>query len=450
MHSPGWSPEKIQMFMGSKTSVFVKKLNKNLLYSCSDKQTISIVAFVILIQILGVIVGTSLFQPGYSHNDGNIFSKLLTWDGKWYLVIGNHAYVWNQAYCAQHYCQIAFFPLQGVIDKFLLTLLGHNGVVAGIIILSWIFGILSIFCFARFARSVMGSAAKNAIFLYAFYPGSVFCLMGYPVGIFSIFIILALHYAIKDRWWWSAFFLGLASSAAPTAVFVGFPIGLYYLHKKAVDLKAQPFLMNAVGWTGLALSGLILFMLYQYLAFGDATAFITAQTPWGGVISVREKLAHLVNLSWYVHDYNRTTSNFTIAYHQLIAQHNGTSILVNGAKVHMLDFVEMILQSTLNIVFFVLGILGIVLTWFFVEGKKSRQIICASGLSVFLGYMWFLLASAVAMQSTIRLLYPAMAIFIGLGGFSYKFKVFEYALYPFFVVCTFFQIAFVVAGYVVI
>lgn len=450
MHNPGWSPEKIKMFMVSKTNVFIKKLNGNLLYFYSDKQTILIVAFVISIQILAILVGTSLFLPGYSHNDGNIFNRLLAWDGKWYLAIGSHAYVWNQAYCTQHYCQIAFFPLQGVIDKFFLALLGHNGAVIGIIISSWIFGILSIFYFAKLARSVMGGGAKNAIFLYAFYPGSVFFLMGYPVGIFSIFIILALHYAIKDRWWLSAFFLGLASSAAPTSVFVGFPIGLYYLNKKAFDLKAQPFLINAVGWAGLALSGLILFMFYQYLAFGDATAFITAQAAWGGVISVREKLSHLLNLNWYLYNYRVSTNNFTIAYHKIIAQHNGTSIFVSGENVHMRDFVEMILQSTLNIVFFVLGIMGIVLAWFFVEGRKSRQLICAAGLSVFLGYMWFLLASLMSMQSTIRLLYPAMAIFMGLGGFSYKFKIFEYILYPFFVVCTFFEIAFVVSGYIVI
>ena len=426
-----------------------KPLKSACLAVWSDKQTIKIILFLAAVQILGLLTGILFLPHGHAYTAGNILNKLLAWDGRHYLIIAQNGYIWDPTYCTTHFCNLAFFPLQGLIDRLFLFIFTPNVAIAAILLSSWALGVASIFYFARLARSVMGQGAGNAIFLYAMYPGSAFYLMGYPTGIILLTIILALHNALTQQWWRSALWIGLGSAAGSASIFIGLPIGIYYLFdqfKRYLILRAG---FNSLGWASLALSGLLLFMAYQYISFSDATAFMAAQIPWTGSVTFATKISLLTTFHTYVASYLGYLYWYKFAFHTLLLQHGNEIIFLQNAKWHLCDFIQMVIQAGLNLFFFALAWTGVMSGVFFISGKKARILLCASSLCILFSYEWFILATNWSMESTIRLLFPAIAIFLGLGGLCYKFKFLEYGLFPFFTIVTFWQMASVTSGFIV-
>lgn len=413
----------------------------------ADKKTLKTVLFLGLVQMLGALAGCLLFPYGQAYIHGPIFDKLLAWDARYYLAIGQHGYTWNKAYCTVHFCSLAFFPLQGLIDRVFLFLFSPLGARVAIFLSSWAFGAASIFCFARLARCVMRQGADKAVFLYALCPGTVFFAMGYPTGLMLLLIILALHNALEQKWWRSACLIGIGSAAGSAVVFAGAGIGIYYLVEQVRQRITLRACLNILGWAGLSLSGLLLFIAYQYLALGDATGFVTAQLPWSGVASFSTKIARLGTVYWHVAYLLETLDWYHTAFHSLLRQNGNEIVMLQHVGLHIDDFIEMVVQAFFNLSFYVLAWIGLALCVFFVVGRKAKILLCGSGLCVLLGYEWFILATEWNMEATIRLLSPSVALFIGLGGACHKVKLVEYTLFSLFTAVSILQMALVVSGF---
>lgn len=416
-------------------------------FFCADKQTLKIVGFLVVVQVLGIVAGLTVFPHGYAYQSESLFHKFITWDGLQYISIATKGYTGAPAYCAQHFCNIAFFPLQGLIDKVFIFVFGQNLSFFFIFLSSWCFGLLSIFFFARLARAIMGDQARSSIFLYALYPASGFYLMGYPTGLLSLLIILSFHKAIQNKWWQAALCIGLGTATAPTMVFAGFPLGAYYLFYQLRQGKFPISVLNILGWGIAALSGLILFMVFQYFAFGSTLAFITGQQPWGVDPTAIEKLKRLTTLKWYFGFYEMTINWATKYNIDLININPPKTIHFQNMNVHPADFFEFIFQSIANLIFFALALVGVISAWFFCKPMNARIIICVSGCCALLGYMWFMLATNQGMTSTIRLIFPAVSMFFGLGGLSSRVEALEYTLFPIFTLFSFLEVAYTVSGY---
>lgn len=422
--------------------------SKSAAFFRSEKETTRIVLLLVVTQCLAILCGSTIFPHGYQYLPGSILHKLITWDGQHYLQIGQQGYSWNEAYCTKNYCNIAFFPLQALLDKAALFIFsstfGMKGALAVIVLVCWLFGLASIFLFARLARSVMGHGAKNAIFLFAFYPGSTFTLMGYPEGLMMILSILAVHFSVQNLWWRAALCIGIGTATSPAMVFVGLPIGIYYFFYELKSDKLYYSPIKIAAWAVLALSGLFLFMGYQYYKFGTFTAFIIAQQAWGVAPDFAVRIQRLFTPAWYLAYYHTVMVWIDVASHYPINGLWMNGFALQGQVLHMSDFFEFVIQSLSNLLFLLIAALGTILSWFFCSNKRAKYIVCSVGACVVFGYLWFQVAN---MQATIRLLFPALSIFIGWGGLSNKFKTLEYWLFPLFVVFTFFSLACVMSGY---
>lgn len=420
----------------------------------SEKDTTRVVLLLVVTQCIAILCGLTVFPHGYQYIHGDISHKLISWDGLHYLQIGEQGYSWNEAFCIKNDCNIAFFPMQGLFDKAILfvfsPVFGANAARFFIILTSWLLGLVSIFFFARLARFVMGHSAKSAIFLFAFYPGSVFILMGYPVGLIMILSILAVHFSLQNLWWRAALCIGIGTATSPVMVFVGFPIGIYYLFYELKNDKFYYSPIKIAAWAILALSGLLLFMAYQYYKFGTFTAFIVAQQAWGGASDSALKIQRLLTPSWYLGYYRTVLTWINFASHHPVNGLWMDGFKIQGQVLHLTDFIELLAQSIFSLVFLLIAVLGTILSWFFCGDKRARYILCSVGACVVLGYLWFQAAAGMNIQSTIRLVFPALSIFIGWGGFSNKFKTIEYWLFPLFVIFTFLSLAWEVSGYNVI
>jgi hypothetical protein len=385
-------------------------------------------------QIFGAVFGRLLLEPEIQYKAGSLFQQLLSWDGKWYYNIGEFGYFWNPAIVKTYYQDVAFFPLQGILDFFCILIAGPNAVPL-VLLLSWGGGIFSIFRFERLARDTIDEGVPIATILYAFWPASAFYLMGYPTGVLSLCIIEALHQHIKGHKWVSALWLGVGSAAAPTLVFVVFALGAHHFVDWFRQSKTLRDFLALIGWGLLSVSGLETFMLYQALALHDAMAFIKAQDTWGGTVGTVTKILRLMNPTWDLYRPYLAITRISNGYHYVVAGQLQAAAMEFQAGIQML----------VNFGAFLLTIIGLVGA---TRGLKGRgEAIAWAGWLVFIGYLWFIMAGDQNMLATPRLLFPAIGMFLGLGIYIRRSYIMIQTTLCIILICvSFMEMAFVAAG----
>lgn len=360
-------------------------------------------------QLFGIMIGRFMLPAANAKPLRGVFSQLLSWDGSWYYAIASAGYSWVPTLSHSKYQSVAFFPLQAVIDKIAIFLIGQSSAPAAIILVSFSFGIVSILFFERFARKIVGEAATIATILYAFWPASSFYLMGYPTGIISLCIIGALNAHFESRKWTSALWLGIGSAAAPTVIFVVAPLGLYHLFRWLRNGTKAKDLVILVAWGLLSLSGILLYIVYQTIVFHDPFAFVQAQAAWGKTPSF---LGHIKNILYprrYLQQPNAGLQQIAKGYSLVNSRH-----LQAGAV--QLEFG---IQRLINFLIFITAFIGLI--WAALEFRGQRSAVTWAGWAVFLGYLWFIVATNQNMLDTPRLLFPAIALFLGLGIVVHRF-----------------------------
>jgi hypothetical protein len=355
-----------------------------------------------LVQAFGAFMGRRTLPPGIGSHPGDIFSQLLSWDGGWYYNIAMDGYSWHPALSQTQYQNVAFFPLQAIIDQTLIFLAGQTAVHL-ILFVSFSAGIVSIFCFEQFARALVGNAAAMATVLYGFWPASSFYLMGYPTGMISICIISALHAHIENRVWVAALWLGIGSAAAPTVVFVATAFGLDHTARWVKGGRGARPLFFIAGWGAVALSGLLAFMIYQTVAFHDSFAFVEAQDAWGKAPGVLGRIRNLLSYHHYLQQPNTALQEIK----------KGRALIHAGNLKAGMVYLEFGAQRILNSVTFVMALIGLLVASRTLRGTQS--VVSRAGWAVFAGYLWFIVATDQNLLSSPRLLWPAIALFLGLG-----------------------------------
>lgn len=389
----------------------------------------------VLILTLGAAIGRLFFQREIQYSPGNFWQQLFSWDGKWYYGIATSGYHWDPK--VVDYQNIAFFPLQALIDKLCLIIAGQYSPLL-ILGISLSTGIASIFYFEILARKVIGDHAPEAVMLYSFWPASAFYLMGYPTGIISLCIIGAFHTYCLNKKWLTAVFLGIGTSAAPTVIFVVLTISMAKFITWIHNGFKLSELTKLIAWGLLACSGLELFIFYQAIVFHDPFSFIEAQDSWGKSPHIWTKITRLISPSWY----------WQPIHIGLIQITNAVNFISTGDQYGAAVLGQFFTQRLINMISFLLAITG--LTALSRRPLGNSRIISRSGWVVFLGYMWCIVATDQNMLSTPRLVFPAVAIFMGLAYlFSHFSSMAKTTLLAAFILSTFLEIAFVAAGGVV-
>lgn len=400
--------------------------------------SLRLVLALMLVQMVGAVIGLTHVPHGPSFTPGNLSDKLMAWDAAYYFGIAQGGYQWNPALAARHFYNVAFFPLWALVDWICILIFGSFCKFA-IVLVSWACGLASIFCFEKLARKTLGESAETATALYAFWPASSFYLMGYPTGIINICAIIALYAYFSGRVWWAAAAIGLGSCAAPTIIFVGAPIGIDYLIRQ---LRSNPIFIairNAWGWALLSLSGMLLFLLYQKIVLGGPMAFIKVQAAWGYSPPPLEKLTRLASLGWDTAKWTGGLQNLAI----------GRQEVASGRLVEGSQMIQGSIQVLVNFISCVLCLAGLVACLIMVS--RNRIVLAASGFAVLFGYLWFIMLTNANMLSTPRLLFPAIAMFLGLGASIGKLPAFlRWPTISIFALASLMEVIFVVAGYWVV
>ena len=377
---------------------------------------------------------------GLSVHGRTLADHLLSWDGLWYLDIARHGYVWNPSLgvLLKHYENPAFYPLYPLIERVIIDITGSS--TPWLILLPGIiFGVASVFAFHHLAlRVIPGRRARWATLLFAFWPASVYCMMGYPVGLINLFVIAAFGAYIEGRLWRAALWCGIGAAAAPTVQFAAMGLcldqGLRWLARRA-PIRDIPRL---IGFGIVSISGLIAFVLYQAVMLHDPFVFLKAQGAWGVPPPLRQHLLRLIDPLWYWKDVHKGLWAVESVHRRLSDPRETVNVI--------LGTIERSEQRLLNGLTLVLAVAGVIAAFRYVRPLALPF----AALAGVLGYLWFIATMDHNLISTPRLIYPALALFMGLAALAIRSRFVLYGLAGLLSVLTVLNAAFAASNYFLI
>lgn len=208
------------------------------------------------------------FQPVYKITPESLtlyqrlyWSWVSYWDSGHYVTIAKMGY---------SYPQQAFFPLWPLLIR-TISMLGIPPFVISFF-LSFIFGLTAFVLFYLLAIRLIGNhPAKYALVLFASFPSAMFLHAGYTEGLFLSLVLLSFLMLEKKLYWLSVIFAGFANMTR----LAGFGITVTYLILK------QPF-FKKIAFIAISVFGLLLYILFLQIVFGNGFLFIDAQKSWCG------------------------------------------------------------------------------------------------------------------------------------------------------------------------
>lgn len=189
-------------------------------------------------------------------------------DGVHYLRIAKEGY-------AAEFSQ-AFFPAYPTLIGILGRIFANEFVIAGFLISNLAF-VTALFLFFKLASNEFDLAVvkKTIIFLLIF-PTSFYFGAIYTEGLFLLLILASFYFAKKDSWFPAAIFGFFASLTRFIGIFL-FPALIleYWLRKKTLRFQPSAFSLLLIP------AGLVIYMIYLGLEFGNPFYFLTAQSVFG-------------------------------------------------------------------------------------------------------------------------------------------------------------------------
>ena len=224
--------------------------------------------------------------------DNILANGLIRWDSGYYrdLAQSDYTALPNTRYTV-------FFPLYPLTIR-LAALFTGDVHYAGLLVSNLMFLVALGFMYALARTEYDPDTAGRVVFYLAASPPAFFCSAYYTESLFLALLLGAMYYTRRQKWLLAAALGGLASLTRYNGVFIAAYIALEGYWLNGGRFLAAPFswktqLALAQNWiqvwlkswrallaaAGSAL-GLLAYMLYLQLNFGDALAFIHNQSGW--------------------------------------------------------------------------------------------------------------------------------------------------------------------------
>ena len=209
------------------------------------------------------------------------YHQLLQWDSEWYFKIVTDGYRYNGDPTVQQ--NIVFYPLYPMLARGLAAISGLTPADA-LLLVSNVAGLLAIVVLFKLVREEFGDQlALATIALLSFFPASVLLSAGYTEPL-ALLLIVSFFLVLKRKYYLSAALLaGLAVAVRSTGI-VLLPVLLWEMWR---NRDQKPFLPALLPCVLLATSGIWLFMIYLWSAFGTpfafcgwAVGFSSKERPW--------------------------------------------------------------------------------------------------------------------------------------------------------------------------
>jgi hypothetical protein len=235
-------------------------------------------ALTTLVVVLGVAFGRALLRASPLSRDGqgpaSFRDSFVVWDGGWYGTILQDGYSYNPS----GESTLAFFPAYPLLARAVrwVTGLGTNWALLATSHLCLLFALIVFYRYARL-RMREDVSAQLALASAALVPTTFFFRMAYAESFLFLVVVLVL-FGIARNWPLPvlALLVGLGTAVRPSGAALLFPLALFLLPRS----KDRPIRIAQTAWLVVGCWGILAFMAFGWLSYGDAIAFAHAQAKW--------------------------------------------------------------------------------------------------------------------------------------------------------------------------
>ncbi len=225
---------------------------------------------------------------------GTLFSLSARWDSVWFLEIADGGYFGNDY-------QAAFFPLYPLLTRVVAFVFGgfqvtNASMLVAAVSISLVAFFFALYFLARLVEVELGGRfVTPTLLLVAFFPMSFFYSAAYSESLFLLLAVGCFYFARTDRWLYAGILGGLAATARSAGVLMLIPLVILYLwgprgSRGRSDARAATGLFDRFKprfrlrpnflWLLLVPAGLIAYMGYLAIEFGEPLRYATAQEFW--------------------------------------------------------------------------------------------------------------------------------------------------------------------------
>lgn len=231
---------------------------------------------VILVFQLGEVLVTE--NSEYPHvileeKDASWLGNRANFDGIHYLGIAKYDYGLYQQ---------VFFPLYPRLMSWLGKYSGGHFILAGVVI-SWLcFGLGLLILFRLICLEWSKEKAKKALLYLVTFPTAFYFSAVYSEGLFFLLVVLAFYWAKKRNWFLAALAAALASATRATGIFLlpALIVEIWYQLKEK-KILVKNFILTSGMLVLVCPLGLLYYMNYLRLKFGDPLLFVHIQANFG-------------------------------------------------------------------------------------------------------------------------------------------------------------------------
>ena len=194
---------------------------------------------------------------------------LLRWDARWYLEIAFEGYRFDPQ--ATYLQPVVFFPLYPLLIR-IGSYLSFPGDLAAILIANGCYLAAACLLYVLLCKRFDQKTARWTLLVWLMFPTSFFGGVGYTEGVIALLSVLWLWQFWQEKYIKAGLCGAIASGLRPQGILLAIP-----LLASSTDNKKRRHAITGALLSGI---GLLSFMCYLYVHFGDPLAFIKAQEPW--------------------------------------------------------------------------------------------------------------------------------------------------------------------------
>lgn len=260
------------------------------------------------------------FVPSFPYSDIYFIpSGLPRWFWSWANFDGVHYLtIAKSGYMAQ-FTQ-AFFPLFPLLIRYISRFFNDPWMIISGLVITNILFFISIIVFKKILALDFKSWEINWILLFLLmFPTSFFFVSLYTESLFFLLVLLSFYFARQKKWWLSGIFGALASFTKITGIIL-LPAILWEWRITNLKFKNQNLKLNIYSIinifkspvTYLIPTGLISYMIYLQIKFGDWLYFWHAQSMYGA----QRSGGSIILPPQVLWRYFKILSNFSVISHQ--------------------------------------------------------------------------------------------------------------------------------------
>lgn len=314
----------------------------------------------------GVCFGRAFIPQQYHPRSGGsprLLDSFANWDGYWYANIARDGYFYDP----QSQSSVAFFPAYPLLSRAVMRVSGVDAEAAMLVVshaaLIGVFLLLYVYIRQRSDHHLEDHELRDTVLaVFALWPTTMFFRMAYTESLF-VLLLLLIMYGMQRRWNPVAIALIIGLATATRAVGVAaLPVFALHLWRESATLRG--FLVRSAVLMPVACWGIVAYMTFQYIEFGDALAFVKTQDHWArrppSPLFEQLKTALILQPIWSVYDpsslsyWRRYDTHavpmFSLQFCNPIYFVLSTMLLILGARKRWLNEREIVLVAFLLLI----------------------------------------------------------------------------------------------------